>query len=44
MIVVDTHIIVWDALEPEKMTPTAKRAMTRADRNGGIFICVISLW
>jgi PIN domain nuclease of toxin-antitoxin system len=44
MIVVDTHIIVWDALEPEKMTPTAKRVMTRADRNGGILICEISLW
>ena len=44
MIVVDTHIMIWDALEPEKMTPAAKRAMTRADRNGGILICEISLW
>lgn len=44
MIVVDTHVIIWDALEPAKLTATAKRAMSRADLNGGILICGISLW
>ncbi len=44
MIAVDTHVIIWDALEPEKLTPAAKRAMTRADRSGGIVIAEISLW
>ena len=44
MTAVDTHVIIWDALEPEKITPAAKRAITRADRNGGIIIGEISLW
>jgi PIN domain nuclease of toxin-antitoxin system len=44
MIVVDTHVVIWDALEPDKMTPTAKRAMTRAEKSGGILICDISFW
>jgi len=44
MIVVDTHVIIWDALEPAKLSSSAKRALTRADRNGGILFCEISLW
>jgi PIN domain nuclease of toxin-antitoxin system len=44
VIVVDTHIIIWDALDPEKLTPSAKRALTCADRSDGILICEISLW
>ena len=44
MIVVDTHVIIWDALDPEKLSTAAKRALTRADRDDGIVICEISLW
>ncbi|RKX46121.1 MAG: type II toxin-antitoxin system VapC family toxin [Verrucomicrobia bacterium] len=44
MIVVDTHVIIWDALDPERLSTAAKRALTRADRDDGIVICEISLW
>ena len=43
MIVVDTHVVVWDALEPGNLSAAAKRALTRADRDGGIVVCGISL-
>lgn len=44
MIAVDTHIVIWDALEPEKLSPSAKRALTRADREDGILMSEITLW
>ncbi len=44
MIVVDTHVVVWDALEPGKLSAAAKRALARADRDGGIVVCGITLW
>ena len=44
MIAVDTHIVIWDALEPGKLSTTAKRALTRADRGGGILVAGITLW
>lgn len=44
MIAVDTHIVVWDAIGPDKLTPSAKRALTRADRTDGILVSEITLW
>jgi len=44
MIAVDTHIVIWDALEPDKLSTSAKRALTRADRDGGILMGEITLW
>ncbi|MCK4564394.1 MAG: hypothetical protein KAU94_06950 [Verrucomicrobia bacterium] len=44
MIVVDTHVVIWDALEPSKLSASAKRALTRADRDGGILMGEITLW
>ncbi len=44
MIAVDTHIVIWDALEPDKLSPSAKRALTRADREDGILMGEIILW
>jgi len=44
MMVVDTHVILWDALEPERLTAAAKRALNKADRGDGIILCEISLW
>ena len=44
MIAVDTHIVIWDALDPEKLSPAAKRALTRADRADGILVSEITLW
>jgi len=44
MIAVDTHVVIWDALEPENLSTAAKRALTRADGTDGILVSEISLW
>lgn len=44
MIVVDTHIIIWDALKPELLSDNAKKALSQANDNEGILFCDISLW
>lgn len=44
MIVVDTHVAVWDALTPEKLSLTARQIMQDANRADGMVLCDISLW
>jgi PIN domain nuclease of toxin-antitoxin system len=44
MIVLDTHIIVWDALKPEMLSDKAKEAIFTANHEDGIIFCDISLW
>lgn len=44
MIVADTHIIIWDALKPEKLSKKAKAAIKEANESNGIIFCDISLW
>ncbi len=44
MIVVDTHIILWNALKPEMLSRKAKRAISAANNSDGIIFCDISLW
>ena len=44
MIVVDTHILIWDALQPEKLSLPAKEAIAEANQGEGLLICDISLW
>ena len=44
MIVADTHIIIWDALKPEKLSKKAKAAIRDANESDGIIFCDISLW
>lgn len=44
MITVDTHVILWDALQPEMLSEKAKRALKDANQSGGILFCSISLW
>ncbi len=44
MIVADTHIIIWDALEPDKISAKAKTAFRKANKKDGIIISDISLW
>ena len=44
MIVVDTCVIIWDALAPDKLSPRAKSAIQKADKNYELLICDISLW
>lgn len=44
MIVVDTHVIIWNALRPEELSKISKRAISRANGQDGILFCTISLW
>jgi PIN domain nuclease of toxin-antitoxin system len=44
MIVLDTHVIIWDALAPDRISMPARRAIAQANQQHGIIICDISLW
>ena len=44
MVVADTHIIIWNALAPEKLTQNARKAFYHANESDGIIFCDISLW
>ena len=44
MIVVDTHIIIWNALKPEMLSGNAEKAISAANNSDGIIFCEISLW
>ena len=44
MIVVDTHIIIWNALKPEMLSRKAEKAISAANKSDGIIFCDISLW
>jgi PIN domain nuclease of toxin-antitoxin system len=44
VIVVDTHIIIWNALKPEMISRKAERAISEANNSDGIIFCEISLW
>lgn len=44
MVVLDTHIIVWDALTVSKLSKKAKDAIDVADEKGSLIICDISIW
>ena len=44
MIAVDTHILIWDALTPERLSPAAVNALAAANQGDGIVIADISLW
>ena len=44
MIAVDTHILIWDALTPERLSPAAVDALAAANQGEGMVIADISLW
>ncbi|MBN1276476.1 MAG: type II toxin-antitoxin system VapC family toxin [Deltaproteobacteria bacterium] len=44
MIIVDTHIIIWNALKPEILSGKAEKAISAANDSDGIIFCEISLW
>jgi hypothetical protein len=44
MIVADTCAIIWDALDPSKLSAKAKKALNKADDNNELLICDISIW
>ena len=34
MILLDTHIIIWDALQPQKLSPKARKMIDQANEMG----------
>ena len=44
MIVLDTHVILWDALQPDRLSRKAQKAIALANQEDGILFCDISLW
>jgi PIN domain nuclease of toxin-antitoxin system len=44
VILLDTHVLIWLANDPEKLSPHAAEAIRRAPLEGGIAISAITLW
>jgi PIN domain nuclease of toxin-antitoxin system len=44
MILMDTCTIIWDALEPTKLTKNATDAINKADEHNSLIISDISIW
>ena len=44
MVVVDTHVLIWDALLPERLSTTAVEAIQQANETDGMIVADISLW
>ena len=45
MILADTHVVLWLALEPDQLSANALKALSEARENqGGVAIADISLW
>ena len=40
----DTCAIIWDALEPSKLSAKAKKAIKKADEKNELLMCDISIW
>ena len=43
-VLIDTHILIWDQLDPNQLTSKAKKAIAQADADNQIHISEISLW
>ena len=44
MILMDTCAIIWDALEPEKLSKIALNSINKADESNALIISDISIW
>lgn len=44
MILLDTHVLIWAAIEPNRLSRTAAAALRRAKASDGLAIASISLW
>jgi len=44
MIVVDTHVLIWDALSPNRLSAAAVQALAAANSGDGLLVADISLW
>ncbi len=44
MIILDTCVLIYDALTPQKLTPKAKKLLDSAEKDNNLFCSDISLW
>ena len=44
MILLDTHVLIWLASEPKRLSRPAAAAIRRAIRSGGLGVASITLW
>ncbi len=44
MILMDTCTIIWDALQPQQISPDALHAINKADAHNALIISDISIW
>jgi PIN domain nuclease of toxin-antitoxin system len=44
MILLDTHILIWLLIAPEKLSPKARKAIVAARKTGSLALSAISLW
>lgn len=44
MILLDTHVLLWLARDPSKLSPSATAAIQDSAQQGGIAISAITLW
>jgi PIN domain nuclease of toxin-antitoxin system len=44
MILLDTHVLIWLAFEPTKLSRAAREAIGESTRTGGLGISAITLW
>lgn len=44
MILLDTHVLVWLAMDPKRLSRAATGAIRRALTSGGIGVAAITLW
>ena len=44
MILLDTHILLWDALAPHQLSLPAQQAIAHANQQEGMLVADISLW
>lgn len=44
MILVDTQIVIWSALKPDRLPKAAELAIRRARKSDGVCIASITLW
>ena len=44
MILLDTHVLVWLALDPKKLSRKARQAIREARATGGVAVASITLW
>ena len=44
MIVLDTHVLLWEALQPERLSASAREVIIRANQTDGMMLSDISLW